>query len=79
MCGFLLDHFGLIFKLPLRHIRVRHVEQEEASILQAMTRSLKLDMATMHSTTLLKWQPCDDTFLDGKLSQQGFLMVRKGF
>jgi len=45
------------------------VEQEEASILQTKTRPFKRDMATMHASALLKWQPCDVTLLDRKLSQ----------
>jgi len=69
VCACLLDHFELLGKPPLSHICVRHVEQEEASILQAKTWPLKLDMATMHSSAFLKWQPCDVTFLYRKLIQ----------
>jgi len=79
VCACLLDNFELLVKLPLSHIGVRHVEQEEAAILQAMTRSLKLDMATIYSSAFLKCEPCDVTFLDAKWSQQGSLMLRKKF
>ena len=32
VCACLLDHFELLHKLPLSHIGVKHVEQEETSI-----------------------------------------------
>jgi len=45
VCACLLDHFEFLGKLPLNHIGVRHVEQEETSIWQARTQPLKQHMA----------------------------------
>jgi len=75
----LLDHFELLGKLSLSHIGVRHVEQEETSILQAMTRPLKEHMATLHSSAFQGGCREGVPSLERKLSHQGFLMLRKEF
>ena len=79
MCAFLLDHFELLGKLPLSHIGVRHVAQEKTSILQAMTHPLKQHMAALFSSAFQGGCREELTSLEGKLSQQGSLMLRKEF
>jgi len=79
VCACLLDHFELLGKLPLSHIGVRPVEQEETSILQAMTQPLKQHMATLFSLAFQGGFHEELTSLEGKLSQKGSLMFRKEF
>ena len=79
MCACLLDHFELLGNVPLGHKGVRHVEQEETSILQAMTRPLKQHMAALFSSAFQGGCREEVTSLEGKLSQQGSLMLRKEF
>jgi len=79
VCACLLDHFELLGNVPLGHKGVRHVEQEETSILQAMTRPLKQHMATLHSSAFQDGCHEGVPSLERKLSHQGFLMFRKEF
>ena len=48
VCACLLSHFELLGKLPPSHIGMRHVEEEQTFILQAMKQPLKRHMATLH-------------------------------
>jgi len=79
VCACLLDHFELLGKRPLSHIGVRHVEQEETSILQAMTQPLKQHMAALCSSAFKGGCREEVTSLEGRFSQQGSLMFTKGF
>ena len=79
MCACLLGHFELLSKRPSSHIGMRHVEQEETSILQAMKQSLKQHMATLHFSAFQEGFPEEVTSLESKLSHQGSLMLKKGF
>ena len=58
---------------------VRHVEQEETSIWQTMTRPLKQHMVALFSSAFQGGYREEVTSLEGKLSQQGSLMLRKEF
>jgi len=50
VCACLLGHFELLGKLSPSHIRVRHVEQEEGAILQAMSQPHIQHMAALHTS-----------------------------
>jgi len=79
VCACLLGHFELLGKLPPNHMGVRHVEQEETSILQAMKQPLKQHMATLHFSAFQGSCREEVTSLERKLGQQGSLMLRKEF
>jgi len=50
VCAFLVRCLEMLSQPATSHTRARHVEREEGTILQAISRPLKLHTVAMHSS-----------------------------
>ena len=78
VCVCLAGHLEVHRNLPPSHTRARHVEQEGASILQALNRPHMLHMAALHSSAFWGGSREMITFLERKMSHLSSLILRKG-